>query len=99
MNEQRPEPVDEQDDGLSVRAGQWRLIQIISAVVFVWGSYLAAGAMFKSGDKSLRPVLKGLIILGCFAAFIGFWALLLWVRERRLAREAEEDEEDETDAE
>ena len=55
MNERPLKPADDQDDGLSAPIGQWRLIQIIVAVLFVWGSYLAFGAALKSGDRSLRP--------------------------------------------
>jgi hypothetical protein len=62
----------------------WRLIQIISGGLMLWGAYLAAGAAFNSGDRSLKPLLKGLIILVCCAAFVGFWALLLWMRDRKL---------------
>jgi hypothetical protein len=61
----------------------WRLIQIISGGLLLWGTYLAIGAMFNSGERSTLPLLKGLIILVFCAAFVGFWSALLWWREKQ----------------
>lgn len=68
------------------------LIPLVMIGVLTWGAYLAFGAMANSGNRSLHPQLKGMIMLAGFVGFLGFWALMLRQRARRLA-EDEDDEE------
>lgn len=52
------------------------VLLLIMAAVIVWGSIHALGAF--RGSAPVGPnALRGLIVLGCFAAFLGFWGLLL----------------------
>lgn len=84
MSDEELQPGDEPD---AKPLWHWRMIQIIAGGLLGWGGYLAIGAFFNSGDRSREPLLKGAIILACCAAFVGFWALLLWMRDRKLKRE------------
>jgi hypothetical protein len=66
---------------------QWRIIQAIMVALLVWGGYLAIGAVQAGGP---RPVLRGLVVLGCSLFFLGFWLIALTLRQRRLDRERHE---------
>jgi len=81
-----------------------QLILGIFVALALWGLYLAIGggwgSLFtKSGDltRGNKPILKALIIFSCSAAFLLFWALMLWQRSARLQREAEEEAADDED--
>jgi hypothetical protein len=66
---------------------QFRVIQWIMVAVLVWGGYLAVGAVRAPGNHATW---RGLIILGCTLAFLGFWFAALSLRQQRLNREASE---------
>ena len=62
-----------------------RGIRAIVIAVSVWGGLLAIGATgILAGFFDLR---RALIVAACFAAFLGFWGVMLSARSRRL-REA-----------
>lgn len=65
-----------------------RAIPGIMLAVAVWGGYLAVGAIFNGGETSYRPALKGLILAGSFLLFLGFWAVMLYFRRRRMEQES-----------
>lgn len=46
--------------------------------VAVWGGYLAAGAYLAN-----RNPIPPLIVVGCFAGFLGLWLALLSLKRRR----------------
>ena len=49
--------------------------------VAVWGCIHAVGAWRLNHDPR-----RMLVVLGCVAAFLGFWLVMLSVRRRRLAK-------------
>lgn len=59
-------------------------IAIIMLAVLVWGIFHAIGA-YTFNWNIYRP----LMVLGCSLGFLGFWALMLHSRKRRLARRNE----------
>ena len=59
-----------------------RLIAWIMGGLVVWGLFHAVGAWTFNHDAR-RP----LVVLGCTAAFLGFWLTLLAARRRRIERE------------
>ncbi|MFM7592222.1 MAG: hypothetical protein ACKO85_10550 [Isosphaeraceae bacterium] len=59
-------------------------IAIIMLAVLVWGIFHAIGA-YTFNWNIYRP----LMVLGCSLGFLGFWALMLRNRKRRLARRNE----------
>jgi hypothetical protein len=65
--------------------GANRLLRWIFAGITVWGTFLAIGAWTLNHDFR-RP----LIVLGCVAAFLGFWFVLL-LRLRRRGRPVRRD--------
>jgi hypothetical protein len=54
------------------------LIWIMLALA-AWGIFHAFGAWLLNYD-----VRRPLIVIGCMAAFLAFWGLLLWTRHRKL---------------
>ena len=54
-------------------------------VLLGWGLFLALGAAIAPGGRRL---LAALILMAVTAAFLGFWAIMLSARKRRLQREA-----------
>jgi len=60
----------------------------IVAGLFVWAVVLAVGA-YRFNHHWGRAV----IVFGCTAAFVGFWAIMLGVRRARLEREAREEQD------
>ena len=63
-----------------------QLLQIIMVAVAIWGSTLALGAFLFGRDPetgnitlSINPM-RGLIVFGCVASFLGFWAIMLATR-------------------
>lgn len=64
-----------------------RAIPAIMVAVLVWGGYLAVGAFINGEQATYRPALKALILAGSFLLFLGFWAVMLYARRRRLEEE------------
>ena len=64
-----------------VPPGAERLIRWIMAAIVVWGAFHAFGAWQLNHD-----VRRPLIVLGCVAAFLGFWLVMLSIRSRRTSR-------------
>ena len=59
-----------------------KIIWSLFAVVGAWGAYLAIGAWL--GDNLIgRNAMRGLMVAGCVTAFLGWWALALWMKARR----------------
>jgi len=56
-----------------------RLILLIAAAVSVWGVYHAVGAYLYNHNPW-----RGVVVLGCVAAYLGFWSLMLSARRARL---------------
>jgi hypothetical protein len=62
-------------------------IWIVSGL-FIWAAVLALGAYLYNHHWG-----RAAFVLGCTAAFVGFWAIMLEARKKRLAREAADDRE------
>ena len=62
-----------------------RVLAVIAAGVLAWGVYHAVGAYLYNHDPW-----RGVVVLGCVIAFLGFWGVMLAARKRRLARLADE---------
>ena len=58
-----------------------RIIRWLMIGVAVWGCIHAVGAWRLNHDPR-----RMLVVLGCVAAFLGFWLVMLSVRRRRLAK-------------
>lgn len=58
-------------------------ITAIMVAVLTWGIYHAIGA-YRYNHNPMRAVM----VLGCVAAYLGIWCLLLAARRARLEREA-----------
>lgn len=54
--------------------------------VIAWGIYLATGAVLYNADYR-----KGLIILGCTAGFMAFWAAAYFEAKRKMVAKANEE--------
>ena len=74
MNEQDPRPRT--------------ILLTIFAAVALWGAYHVAGAYRANPENNHHPRAASLVIAGCFLAFLSFWGLMLWLRQRRLRRAA-----------
>jgi CHASE2 domain-containing sensor protein len=59
--------------------GPERIIRWIMMGIVAWGVFHAIGAWRLNHDPR-----RMLVVLGCVAAFLGFWAAMLSVRARRL---------------
>ena len=59
--------------------GAERIIRWIMIGVLAWGGVHAVGAWRLNHDPR-----RMLVVLGCVAAFLGFWAAMLSARSRRL---------------
>lgn len=57
------------------------LLVAIMVAVLAWGVFHACGALRYNGNPW-----RGIVVLACFAAFVGSWLLLLGARRRRLAQ-------------
>jgi hypothetical protein len=59
----------------------------------VWGLLLGVGTYMYRADWSVarssgaekEAILRGIIVATCTVAFVTFWWVMLWMRERRLA--------------
>ena len=56
-----------------------RIIRWIMIGIVVWGCFHAVGAWRLNHDPR-----RMIVVLGCTAAFLGFWAALLAARARRI---------------
>jgi hypothetical protein len=56
------------------------VLLLIMAGIVGWGVFHAVGA-YSFNHNAARP----LMVMGCVAAFLGFWAIMLASRARRLA--------------
>lgn len=61
----------------------WLPVWIIMAGVGSWGAYHTVGAL-RSDENWKLALTKALIIFGCVAGFLTFWAVALMFRARRL---------------
>jgi predicted permease len=55
-----------------------RLIILLAAALAAWGFYHAIGAFLFNHD-----VRRGLVVLACMAAFLGWWLLLVRYRTKK----------------
>jgi CHASE2 domain-containing sensor protein len=62
-----------------VPAGAWRVILGIMLAILAWGLFHALGAWRLNHD-----IRRTFVVLGCVAAFLGFWGVLLAAKWRRL---------------
>ena len=62
--------------------GAERILTWIMGGLLVWGLFHAVGAWTLNHDAR-RP----LVVIGCVAAFLGFWLAMLAARRRRLDHE------------
>jgi hypothetical protein len=56
---------------------------VIMVSVLGWGIFHAIGAYLFNHHPG-----RALMVLACVSAFLGFWGLMLWSRQRRLSRYA-----------
>ena len=63
------------------RQRQIPLTAIIMTALLVWGGYLAIGAVRAPGHHAM---LKGLVVFGCTAVYLGFWLVALAWRRAEL---------------
>ena len=61
---------------------QRTVIGVIVGGLVAWAIYAAVGTYLESFDPW-----RAVIVLGCMAAFVGFWLLLLWGQARRRRNE------------
>lgn len=54
---------------------------VIMVSVLGWGIFHAVGAYRFNHHPG-----RALMVLACVCAFLGFWGLMLWSRQRRLSR-------------
>jgi hypothetical protein len=80
-DEPQPSPAPKQP----VDSGQRLVIGLLLAAIVLWGIWLAVGA-YISAEPNHFDRRRGLIVLACTLAFVGFWGALLWGRARRLRR-------------
>ena len=70
---------------------RWLLLLIMLALIG-WGLLHAMGAAWGARPLGQNPW-RGLIVLACFAAFLGVWGIALALRARRKRLNAREREE------
>ncbi len=61
--------------------GAERIIRWIMIGIIAWGCFHAIGAWRLNNDPR-----RMLVVLGCVAAFLGFWLVMLTTFRRRLAK-------------
>jgi membrane protein DedA with SNARE-associated domain len=63
---------------------KWLPFAILAAALAAWAGMFALGAYLQPGaDQPVHDLRKPLIILGTMAAFLAFWGVALWRRNRR----------------
>jgi len=60
-----------------------RFIWLLMLALLIWGVLLAVGTLIFPGNLA---IVRGVLVLGCTLAFVGFWVLMLLYRNRRLQR-------------
>jgi hypothetical protein len=69
-------------------------IHWIMGGLVVWGLLLGLGAYLyfpggptpRSSAEEQKAILRGIIVATCAVAFVTFWWVMLWTRERRMGR-------------
>ena len=56
------------------------ILRILMIGVLVWGSFHAIGVTIYSPELDWR---KPTLVYGCVIVFLGFWNLMIWIRNRR----------------
>lgn len=67
-------------DDSSRGAGNRKAVAAVMLGLAAWGLVLALGAFLFSREPDWR---KPLIVVGCAAAFLAAWGLLLWSKKKR----------------
>jgi hypothetical protein len=68
----------------------WVPLALLAAALVAWGVLFAAGAYLELGaDRPQHDYRKPLIVLATMGAFLAFWAVALWRRERSGTRSRE----------
>jgi len=63
---------------------KWLPLAILAVALLLWAGMFALGAYLEpSADKPEHDWRKPLIVMGSMAAFLTFWGVSLWRRERR----------------
>ena len=72
------------NDTNDTKTGRTVLI-VLTVALAVWGVYHALGSYFGGmGNENLqRDFRRSLVVLGCMAAFLGFWWWLMLTRKPR----------------
>lgn len=64
---------------------KWLPLAILAGALLIWAGVFALGAYLEpSADKPVHDFRKPLIVMGSMAAFLTFWGIALWLRERRI---------------
>jgi hypothetical protein len=69
------------------------LIWLIVAGVLAWGIFHALGTYlnYQYQSEAYPNPWRTVMVLGCVAAFVGFWAVMLVVRNARVRRQQSSD--------
>lgn len=63
---------------------KWLPFTILAAALVAWAALFALGAYLEpSADKPRHDLRKPLIVMSTMAAFLAFWGIALWLRNRR----------------
>jgi membrane protein DedA with SNARE-associated domain len=69
------------------RLQKWLPLVLLAGALLIWAGLFAAGAYFEpSADRPRHDIRKPLVILAAMAAFLAFWGVALWWRNRRKGR-------------
>ena len=63
------------------------LLLVIVLGLCAWGIFHVVGA-YESTNPVRYDWRRSAVVAVCFAAFLGFWGSMLWMRQARLKREA-----------
>jgi len=59
-------------------------IAVLAATLLAWAGLFAVGAYLEWGaDRPRHDLRKPLIIMATMTAFLAFWGVALWLRDRR----------------
>lgn len=63
---------------------RWLPFTVLAVALIAWAGMFALGAYLEpSADKPVHDFRKPLIIMGTMSAFLAFWGVALWWRNRR----------------
>jgi membrane protein DedA with SNARE-associated domain len=63
---------------------KWLPLAILAGALLVWAGVFALGTYLQPGaDLPQHDLRKPLIIMSAMAAFLSFWGIALWRRNRR----------------